>query len=154
MIKKQICAIVLGGLTLVGCDTLRDGLGLSHYQPDDFAIGNPKPALSIPPEFSLVPPQLGAKERGEKSASNQAHQTLFKGEDIKPISSKTNSEFELVQAAAQGKDIDPAIKQKINEEAKTDNPLMNTLTSLKNQATRNLKIKSTKSDTPQSTQEK
>ena len=147
MIKKRICAaLAVMSLALVGCDTVRDSLGLSHYQPDDFAISNPKPALSIPPDFSVVPPQLGAKERGQKSAPNQAHQTLFKADAIKTASSNTTWESDFLQTAAQGKNIDPAIKEKVDEEAKADNPLMNALTSLKNQASRNLKITNKKSD--------
>ena len=142
MTKKNLCLLAIFSIILTGCDTLRDTFGLSHYQPDDFAVQT-NSSLSIPPDFSLIPPQAGAEKRGEKSASYQAHQTIFGEEKVKTVSSNKGGDSDFIKAAAQGREIDPNIKSKVNEEAKNDNPIMNTLTSLKNQAARNLKTTAT-----------
>ncbi|WP_043643038.1 DUF3035 domain-containing protein [Caenispirillum salinarum] len=62
------------GLTACGSDT-KQMLGLERTPPDEFAVVSRAP-LSVPPEFSLRPPEPGAARPQEGRASDRARRAL------------------------------------------------------------------------------
>lgn len=63
-------------LLLAACDNsgMRETLGLTRDAPDEFTVVS-RPPLSVPPDFSLRPPEPGAEPRGA-SADAQARSLL------------------------------------------------------------------------------
>lgn len=49
-----LCFIVFGLLT--ACEQFKSGLGLDHYQPDEFSVPT-NPPLELPPNYKLRPPR-------------------------------------------------------------------------------------------------
>ena len=47
--------VVLVACLLVGCDSIKNSLGMDHYQPDEFNIRE-NDNLTIPPNYNLAPP--------------------------------------------------------------------------------------------------
>ncbi len=124
-------------LFLSGCDSVRSTFGLDHYEPDAFAIAQ-NPSLTLPPDYNLAPPIPGAKNPGEESAESKAQKAVFSGKNVSPAKGSSQSESALLHSASQGKDVSSDIRKTVDAEAEEDNPLMNKLTSLKNQAVKNL----------------
>lgn len=68
-------AVILAlALSACGSDT-KQMLGLERQPPDEFAVVSRAP-LSVPPEFSLRPPEPGAPRPQEGRASDQARRAL------------------------------------------------------------------------------
>ncbi len=63
-------------LSLTGCDTVRDTLGLDHSGPNEFDVATSAP-LSMPPDYNLRPPEPGAARPQDVPADQQAQQTLL-----------------------------------------------------------------------------
>jgi hypothetical protein len=64
-------------LALAGCgDELRKSFGLGKNAPDEFQVVRRAP-LSLPPDFSLRPPQPGAVRPQEGSATEQARRAVL-----------------------------------------------------------------------------
>lgn len=137
MKKQTFLILTLSTFALSGCDTLRSTFGLDHYQADDFAITQ-NPSLSVPPDYTLVPPNPHKRNPGEILAADQAQQAVLGGKKAAIYKTSQQAENTLISEAGKGKVIDANIREKIDEEAKSDNPLMNKLTSLKNEVKRNL----------------
>ena len=62
-------------LLLGGCTSIRQMVGLDRTGPDEFAVESRAP-LTIPPEFELRPPQLGAARPQEVSAAERARKAI------------------------------------------------------------------------------
>lgn len=76
--------VLLGMLcALVACDNnqISETLGMNREAPDEFTVVS-RPPLSLPPEFTLRPPQPGAAPLGA-TAEDTAHGLLL-GKDAKP----------------------------------------------------------------------
>jgi Protein of unknown function (DUF3035) len=67
----SFCSMLLLG----GCTSLRQMVGLDRTGPDEFAVESRAP-LTIPPEFELRPPQLGAARPQEVSAAERARKAI------------------------------------------------------------------------------
>jgi hypothetical protein len=64
-------------LVLAGCgDEIRKSLGLGKNAPDEFQVVRRAP-LSLPPDFSLRPPQPGAVRPQEGSTTEQARRAVL-----------------------------------------------------------------------------
>ena len=72
----QIAVLVCAGVTLAGCDTIRDAAGITKHSPDEFAIVTKTP-LVIPPDYNLRPPKPGAAPTNQVSPTNAAQAALF-----------------------------------------------------------------------------
>jgi hypothetical protein len=112
---KLFSFLVLVPLALSGCSNAKEQMGLTRKAPDEFAVVKRAP-LSMPPDYSLRPPQPGAPRPQEQSTSEQAKQAVF-GEDMGVYSSTSagDAESALVQQAG-ATSADPAIRQKIDGE--------------------------------------
>jgi hypothetical protein len=62
-------------LSLPGCSSLRQAVGLDQTGPDEFAVESRAP-LTIPPEFDLRPPQPGAPRPQEVTATDKARRLI------------------------------------------------------------------------------
>lgn len=122
--KTETCVIKLVSfvtlLTLSGCDSFRNTLGLDHYQPDEFQVSE-HPPLSMPPNFNLRPPSSTPAPTTQASnvSTQQAQQTLMgkQGTLTSATAGKDNTSQTLVNRAAAGQAVDPNIRQVVNQEA-------------------------------------
>lgn len=78
-------------LALTGCDGVKKQLGLAKSQPDEFRVVSRAP-LSLPPEFTLRPPQPGATRPQEGTTTQQARTAVFRAD---------GGQSDLLGAAAQ-----------------------------------------------------
>lgn len=75
---KIIAAFGIVGLLLLGgCDSVRETVGLTKRAPDEFTVVTKAP-LVIPPDFSLRPPQPGARRPQETEARVTARRAMIK----------------------------------------------------------------------------
>jgi hypothetical protein len=68
-------ACLAAALALTGCSNWRQVIGLDQPAPDEFAVESRAP-LTVPPEFSLRPPQPGAPRPQEVTAAERAQQII------------------------------------------------------------------------------
>src|SRR4051794_33563071 len=115
-------AALAGALGLAACsgDELTRTFGLTRDAPDEFQVTTRAP-LSMPPDFSLRPPQPGAARPQELSQRQQAEaalvpNTLVQSGGVPP----TVGQQALVQAA--GRPAPADIRARINSEAALDAP--------------------------------
>lgn len=95
-----------------GCDSIRNTLGLDHYQADAFSVPT-NPPLTIPPDFNLRPPTPGAAPTNAQTPQVQAQKALKTQEQAV---STSKSESTLITATGQ-KAVDPNIRDVVNKEA-------------------------------------
>ena len=67
--------LVAAGL-LAGCSEARQAMGLGKRAPDEFTVVKRAP-LSLPPQYSLRPPEPGAPRPQEPSPTEQARQQVL-----------------------------------------------------------------------------
>ena len=70
---------------LTGCGEVRSMLGQNKQPPDEFAVLSQAP-LSIPPNFTLRPPEPGAKRPQKLSKKNDIKRIVLKSGAPKPMS--------------------------------------------------------------------
>lgn len=63
-------------LSLTGCDSTKEMLGLKEKQPDAFEVMDRAP-LELPPNFTLLPPEPGKKRPQEQPKKALAEQRLL-----------------------------------------------------------------------------
>ncbi len=71
--------VVAALFALAGCDGFKEQLGLTKQSPDEFRVVSRAP-LSLPPDYSLVPPAPGAPRPQEGTATDQARTAVFGGD--------------------------------------------------------------------------
>ena len=106
-------------LSLSGCDSFRNTLGLDHYQPNEFAVLE-HPPLSMPKDYNLRPPSENAPTTQASNVSTQQAQQVLVGKSggsASSSSSKDGTSQMLVNQAAGGQTVDPAIRDVVNKEA-------------------------------------
>ncbi len=108
-------------VALSGCGEARRQIGLEKAPPDEFAVLNRAP-LSMPPDYSLRPPQPGATRPQEGSTSEQARQAILGGRTqlkaTQPLltGARTQGEMTVLKSAG-ASEITPNIRQLVNEES-------------------------------------
>jgi hypothetical protein len=105
-------------LALAACGDVRDDLGLGRSAPDEFAVVDRAP-LSMPPDFSLRPPQPGEKRPQEIDLKQRADDIVF-GADAgmaeKTTGGGSDAESALLVAAGAAR-ADPNIRTTVDREA-------------------------------------
>ena len=109
-------------LALSACEGVRDQFGLNKQSPDEFRVISRAP-LSLPPDFTLRPPEPGIPRPQEGTATQQARKAVFRLEQPKtqPLNEqvkadgRTLGELSLLKAAGADK-IDPGIRRTIDLE--------------------------------------
>ncbi|MFQ5971378.1 MAG: DUF3035 domain-containing protein [Alphaproteobacteria bacterium] len=71
-----VALLVASVLVLSACSGTKRAFGLEKTSPDEFQVVSRAP-LSMPPDFSLRPPEPGKERPQELAASEQARQTVF-----------------------------------------------------------------------------
>jgi hypothetical protein len=87
-----------GSVTLAGCDTFKQAIGVENTPPDEFAVETQAP-LTIPPDFDLRPPQPGAPRPHQVTTEASAEELLAKAKPGKPL---TGQSGELPNLATNG----------------------------------------------------
>ena len=118
----QALAVTAALLPLAGCgntDDLSRSIGLTRDAPDEFTVTTRAP-LSMPPDFSIRPPQPGATRPQERSASASAEAALSPQTALasKPTTASAGEQA-LLQAA--GPQAPATIRTDVNKEAHLDN---------------------------------
>lgn len=120
--RKNIVAVGVAGLLLLGgCDSVRETVGLTKRPPDEFTIITKAP-LVIPPDFSLRPPQPGARRPQETTPVTRARQAIIKagrggGTGAARLSGTGRSGGEVaILKHAGASDADSSIRKTINRE--------------------------------------
>ena len=112
-------------LALSACEGVREQLGMTKQSPDEFRVVSRAP-LSLPPDFTLRPPEPGIARPQEGTATQQARKAIFRLEQPKktqPLNEqveadgRTLGELSLLKAAGADK-IDPGIRQAIDFETR------------------------------------
>jgi hypothetical protein len=119
----KILTFIGAAVSLSGCDSVRNTLGLDHYQPDEFNIAD-NPPLSMPKDYNLRPPVEG-KVNPHRTESNvsaqQAEQTLLgANRGLATAKGSDPTAQSIVEQAKVGQVVDPDIRTMVNQEAKSE----------------------------------
>lgn len=115
-------ALMLGALTLGGCESFYKAIGMEKTIPDEFTVTEGAP-LAIPPDYALRPPRPGAAPTQEVSPTDQAKQTIFRAgdqtADLPGADQRTAGENMLLKEAGAA-DAAPDIRQTLAREAQAN----------------------------------
>ena len=129
--RREMGLRIAGAISLIlalsACEGVREQLGLNKQSPDEFRVISRAP-LSLPPDFTLRPPEPGIPRPQEGTATQQARKAVFRLEQPKtqPLSEqvkadgRTLGELSLLKAAGADK-IDPGIRRAIDLETQQFN---------------------------------
>ena len=67
--------VIVGLLALNSCSGIKKGLGLEKEIPNEFLIEK-KAALTLPPDYTMLPPDSQIKTRDAKKSNNSLKQIL------------------------------------------------------------------------------
>ncbi len=124
--RREMGLRIAGAISLIlalsACEGVREQLGLNKQSPDEFRVISRAP-LSLPPDFTLRPPEPGIPRPQEGTATQQARKAVFRLEQPKtqPLSEqvkadgRTLGELSLLKAAGADK-IDPGIRRALDLE--------------------------------------
>jgi hypothetical protein len=107
-------------LALAGCGDVERTFGLTRDAPDEFTVTTRAP-LSMPPDFTLRPPQPGAQRPQELTPQQAAEAALAPDTALqKPVGEASPGQAALVDQA--GPPAPPDIRKKVDAEAQLDRP--------------------------------
>ncbi len=115
-----LAAMAAAALALSGCGQVREAFGQDKQAPDEFQVVARAP-LSLPPDYSLRPPQPGAARPQEVAPRDQAAATIFGNTTEGPATVEAASSGEaafLDNAGAAG--VDPQIRELVDAETKIE----------------------------------
>ena len=122
-IRRAICAaatfVALAAL-LAACSDARKAIGIDKSTPDEFKVVSRAP-LSLPPDYSLRPPQPGAPRPQEGTIPDQARQAVVgtparRAVTSAPLPETSGGESALLAQAGVAR-IQPGIRDIVNQEA-------------------------------------
>lgn len=115
-------AALTSALALAACsgDQLTRTFGLTRDAPDEFQVTTRAP-LSMPPDFTLRPPQPGAGRPQELSGSEQAQAALVP-DSVNVVPGRASSLGQQALVAAAGRPAPANIRSEVNSEAAVDAP--------------------------------
>lgn len=115
-LRLIVPAVLLAASTLSACTDVKRSLGYEKQAPDEFQVVQRAP-LSMPPDFSLRPPQPGAVRPQEGTVRDQARQVLTGLRTSTPISTDNRSSGDIAMMKRVGADsIQPDIRVIVNKE--------------------------------------
>ncbi|MBE7638497.1 DUF3035 domain-containing protein [Sneathiella sp. P13V-1] len=130
-----VAAISIGALTLAGCDSTRQALGIDGKKaPDEFAVITKAP-LIIPPDFTLRPPTPGQRSPRDELARNNAQTALLGRSSSNGVITQQEARAAGTSAGelallrqADAENVDSSIREIVNREtsvlAENDNSLL------------------------------
>lgn len=92
---------------------VRETLGVNRRAPDEFKVVS-RPPLSIPPDFSLRPPEPGADPRISGSAEKQAESLIINNGNPDPFESLAKPDTSVSTA------LDPLVSKSLDEYTTTN----------------------------------
>lgn len=118
--RKHTLIIAIIGLSALGlgaCSSTKEQLGLNKSTPDEFMVVKNAP-LSMPPDYSLRPPQPGAPRPQERAAAQAARVTVFGEETASEPQQQaaTNAEAILLQKSG-STNANPNIRNVVDAES-------------------------------------
>lgn len=112
-----VLAALLAPVALSACTDVKRSLGYEKQPPDEFQVVQRAP-LSMPPEFTLRPPQPGTVRPQEGTTRDQARQVLVGGRSAAPITTEGRTAGDLALMKRVGADsIQPEIRVLVNKES-------------------------------------
>ena len=118
---SRVVCLAAAALALSACENVRSELGLTKQSPDEFRVVSRAP-LSLPPEFTLRPPEPGTVRPQEGSPQDQAKRAVFRAEapgetldERIPADGRSIGERSLLMAAGADK-AEPGIRQIVDRE--------------------------------------
>jgi hypothetical protein len=119
--SRALLVPVAAAALLAGCgDDLSRTFGITRDVPDEFVVTTRAP-LSMPPDFTLVPPRPGAPRPQEETASQSAEAALAPQTALQSPNGQDSPGQEALIAAAGGP-APPDTRQKVAREAALDTP--------------------------------
>ena len=73
----RLSAVVTLAATLTACGVFEEQLGLNKQAPDEFRVVARAP-LTLPPDFTLRPPEPGVARPQEGTTAQQARKVIFR----------------------------------------------------------------------------
>ncbi len=119
------CVSLLAMLVLVsGCSDVRDALGLGRMSPDAFAVVE-RPPLSVPPDFTLRPPQPGVPRPQEVSPRDMAERALRGDEGAGPAAggatqARLSPGEQALLTKAKATNVDPNVRRLVTQETESE----------------------------------
>jgi hypothetical protein len=113
------CALLGASLVLAGCsgDDLSRTFGMTRDAPDEFTVTTRAP-LSMPPDFSLRPPQPGAPRPQEQSTTQSAQVTVAGSAGLTgPATTGSDSPGQDALLAAAGQPAPAGIRSLVDADA-------------------------------------
>lgn len=101
---------------LTACESMKDSLGLTHYQADEFNVKQ-HDALEVPPNYNLMPPRK--KDKDKDGNSIPIKETAVKAKEViggETVDAALSSESETELKAKTGT-ADDSVREKIDSEA-------------------------------------
>lgn len=123
-----VAGLLAATLLLAGCSNdIRKQFGLTRSSPDEFRVVSRAP-LTMPPDYSLRPPNPGARRPQEASPTEQARQNVFRIEEEEsgastqdmPTDGRSRGEMALTRAAGADQ-ANPDIRQVVERETRQIN---------------------------------
>jgi hypothetical protein len=109
--RVAAAAVVIAGLSLAGCQSTRNALGITKVVPDEFRVVTKAP-LVVPPDYALRPPAPGEPRPQELQPESQARIALAGQRNSEQ---RSDGEKLLVSRAGAEK-ADPLIRYVIDDE--------------------------------------
>jgi hypothetical protein len=112
---------------LSACEGVKQQLGLAKQAPDEFRVVSRAP-LSLPPDFTLRPPEPGVARPQEGTAIDQARSAVFRADDTQQASldqtiasdGRSRGEQALLLSAG-ASEAEPEIRQLVDRETQQIN---------------------------------
>jgi len=121
MVLRLTTTVTLAA-TLVACEGVREQFGLTKQSPDEFRVVARAP-LTLPPDFTLRPPEPGVARPQEGTTAQQARKAIFRADEPKvaalevatPAGGQSVGEQSLLRSAG-AENADPDIRFVLDRE--------------------------------------
>ena len=119
--RKSVPTLVLlaAAVSLCGCQSVRDTLGLTRKSPDEFAVTTKAP-LIVPPGYNLRPPAPGAAPTNALATDAQAQAAMFGAGDTATIAANIQGSYSpaerMLLATAGINRVDPGIREQLQSD--------------------------------------
>ena len=109
--RVAAATLLIGAAGLAGCQTASKAFGLAKVTPDEFRVVTKAP-LTLPPDYSLRPPEPGEPRPQELQPESAARQAL---EGVRAADVRSDGEKLFVQKAGADK-ADPLVRYVVDDE--------------------------------------
>ncbi len=115
--RTPVAVLLLAGLALTGCGSVRELTGVQKKAPDEFAVVRRAP-LSVPPDYNLRPPRPGERAIPQIDPRTESRAAVFGVEDqgqARPPAESAGEESLLRTLKIES--VDPSIRQQVDQES-------------------------------------